>query len=127
MQLTAFFDVTGLAADASDPNTLHPEKSTSAVLRTRAQAAPKLPCAQGDERGDPKLGVFALNGTTMSVIPWVLEEATGIWLPLIDTAAAVAVTPAKAGFITVPRMQNPTFFLQLTVVTTVTKYGWIYC
>jgi len=115
------YRTSGVGVDASDPNTTHPEKG-SAALRARVIAITKF-AVQGEERGDPKIAFFAIDGTTMSYIPWLLMEDQGLWVPL---SAAQAATPTAPSFLTVPRLAGSSVYMQNTVVTGVTKYGWFY-
>lgn len=73
-------------------------------------------------------GIWAIDGTTITALPWVLDEQLGKWLPM--KSAGVAVTPAGPTVIVTAGLalaQNAKVFMQLTTNTGVKRVTWRYC
>lgn len=98
-------------ADDDDPNDTPPAQGRDVEL-------PPLPAGSGGS-----LVVFAIDGTTISVVPYLYESQTQQWLPLV--AAPVAVVPAAPSIIPVPGLdRGARVFMRCSTNTAVTKLAW---
>jgi hypothetical protein len=64
-----------------------------------------------------------MTGTTVTAIPWILEESTNTWL---QASAALTATPTAPSFETTQNIDQAVIFWQVTANTATTKIGWTY-
>lgn len=106
---------TEIAADA-DPNVTAPPDSRRVKLGTIPPHA-----ANG-------FLICAVDGTTITALPWVYEPTLQKWFPL--KSAGVAATPSAPGVVYtagVALAKDAVVFMQLTTNTGVKRVAWRYC
>ena len=107
-----------IPTDSSDPNTAAPPEARVQAL---AQFAPSLRPAPLQ-----RFTFWPLDGTTISVVIWVKEAATGTWVKYANAALVVAASAAPvaslAGGVALPA--GAEVFMQVTANTGVTLLGW---
>lgn len=112
-QFGLHFSRTGIAATDNAPTTapdFPPAAKYGVVPRIRdAVAAP------------PTLRVFAFDGTTITVEPWVYLADKDAW---VQIGAGFAVTPSAPGSMSVAGYADARLFLRVTARTGVTAIGW---
>jgi hypothetical protein len=70
--------------------------------------------------------VCALDGTTITAQPYLLEPASGVWVPLYAAAAATPSAPRVFHTAGLGLARGASVFVRLTANTAVTKVGWRY-
>src|SRR5512139_297175 len=98
-----------------------PDPNVTAPPDARVVELPTVP-----DHAANAFNAFALDGTTITVRPWLLEPKTGVWIPLYT--AAVVIPAAPTVFVTagLALARGAQVFMQVTAVTLVTRLAWRY-
>lgn len=121
--LTHYIGTVGGAAlgTDSDPNTAAPNEATRVF---------EAPTSRGGAPGSSRMFIAVTGGTTVSVLPWVLEPGMGApgtagrWMALGTAGVACLVDDLTLLAFLVPRSAKPLkMFLQITANTGVERIG----
>lgn len=98
-----------------------PDPNTTAPPDARIVELPFIPAHAANA-----FNAFALDGTTITVRPWLREPRTGVWIPLYTAAAVIPAAPTVFLTAGLALARGAQVFVQVTAVTLVTKLAWRY-
>jgi len=106
--------------DGSAPIASDADPNTTPLPQARDVALPVRPAHAAG-----RFTVYAIDGTTIDVLPYLREPKTGAWLPLV--AAAATAVPGAPAVITAPGLdRDARVFMRTSSNTGVTKLAWRY-